>query len=352
MWSFVERYKQNRARRKFMPEPRRRGTGTIAKFAIGALVLILAASAALQLRGGSSATTDFIKTAKATHTAPLDLIERAARAHRLVFLADVPSATAPKDLMAHAVERVARGPGLDVVALEIDAGEQPEIDRYFSSTKEDASILIGRPRLIHEDEGVSRSYLEILRAVRRMNDQLGADRQIRVIALDLPDWPPANAIAPSEAARLFGERDSVMYANIAGVLNMNPKARVLFFTDGLHALKDGTGVVQTGGTRTVQVSWLASRLAKLYPQDVYSILVDATPSRIPSPAVASYRGTASGSVLRDAGVSSGTSLVVDQSFNFSRNPINIVEKPGIHFDLTPHELTFTQLADAYIYLGS
>src|SRR4051812_19450593 len=124
MWSLVERFKQNRARRKFMPEPRRRGTGTITKFAIAALVLILAASAALQLRSGPSATTGFVKTAKETHTAPLDLIERAAQSHRLVFLADVPSATAPKDLMAHAVERLAKGSGLDFVALEIDAAEQ------------------------------------------------------------------------------------------------------------------------------------------------------------------------------------------------------------------------------------
>src|SRR3954467_10321448 len=81
MWSLVERYKQRRARRKFMPEPRRRGTGTITKGAIAALVVVLAASAALQLRGGSSATTAFVKFAQSSKVAPLDVIERASAAH-------------------------------------------------------------------------------------------------------------------------------------------------------------------------------------------------------------------------------------------------------------------------------
>lgn len=352
MWSLFERYKQWRARRKFMPEPRRRGTGTITKLAIVALVLILGAMAALQLRGGASATTAFVKDVRSNASTGIDLIVRAAAAHRLVFVADVPSATAPKELVTSVIERLAKGTGLDVVALEVDAAEQPNIDRYLATTKEDASLLLSRPRLTHEDEGVSRAYIDVFRAVRRMNDQLGPDRQIRIVALDLPGWPPAAAESPSEAARQFGQRDSAMYSAIAPVLDADPKARVLFFVGGFHVLKSSTGIVQTGGTKTVEATWLASRLMKLYPQDVYSILVDATPLRIPSAAVSAYRGTAAGSVLRDAGIKPGTALPIDATFDFSRHPIDVVQKPGIHFDLTPHEVTFGALADAYIFLGS
>jgi hypothetical protein len=351
MWSLVERYKQRRARRKFMPEPRRRGTGTITKIAIASLVLIVAAMAALQLRGGPSATTEFIRHVSAATTTGLEIIERASAAHRLVFVADVPSANAPKTLVASAIERLAKGSGLDVVALEIDADEQPYIDQYLATTDEDASLLLARPRITHEDEGVSRSYMDVLRAVRRMNDELGADRQIRIVALDLPQWPPASGESPSDAARRFGQRDSAMYAHIVPLLDQDPKTRVLFFVGGLHVLKSGNGIVQTGGTRTVQVDWLATRLMRDYPQDVYSILVDASPSRIPAPAVAAYRGTAAGPVLRDAGVKAGSALTLDSSFEFSRQPVNVVEKPGLHFEFSPHDLDFTSIADDYIYLG-
>ena len=352
MWSFVERFKQKRARKRFMPAPRRRGTGTISKLAIAAVVLILAVTAALQLRHGSTDTTDFLAAVRDNTATGLEIIERGAAARRLVFLADVPSASTPKELAAQAIERLAQGSGLDIVALEIDAAEQPWIDRYLSTPQEDASILLSRPRISRESEGVSRAYLDILRAVRRMNDRMGPDQQIRIIALDMTGWPPAGAVSPSEATRRFGERDSVMLATITPLLDVDPKSRVLFFVGGLHVLKGGTGIVQTGGTKTVELHPLASRLAALYPQDVYSILVDATPMRIPAAAVAVYRGTVAGRVLRDAGIKVGSGMTMDASFDFARSPIEVVEKPGIHFDLTPHDLPLSGLADAYIYLGS
>ncbi len=352
MWSYVERYKQNRARRKFMPIPRRRGTGTITKIAIVALLLILAVTTVLQMRHGGSDTQAFVEYVRTEGTPAIEVIERAAAARRLVFLADVPSAAAPKVLAAQAIERLALGSGLDIVALEIDAAEQPYIDRYLNTPEEDASVLLTRPRIAHEAEGVSRAYLDVLRAVRRMNDKMGPDQQIRVLALDLPDWPAASAESPSEAARRFGMRDSVMLATITPFLDIDPKTRVLFFMGGLHVLKAGITVVQTGGTKTVETTGLAARLAALYPQDVFSILVDATPSRIPATAVSAYRGTAAGSVLRDAGVKSGSGVAMSPLFDFSRDPITVIEKPGIHFSLTPNELRLSGLADAYIFLGS
>jgi erythromycin esterase-like protein len=351
MWSILERYKQNRARRRYLPGPRKRGSGTITKLALLALAFIMVIMAALQMRDGGSDTAALITAMREDAKPSLDVIADGAAARRLIFLADVPAAAAPKQLAAQLIDRLAHGSGLDIVALEIDAAEQTAIDRYLATPEEDASILLSRPRITHEAEGVSRAYTEVLRAVRRMNDELGADQQIRIVALDAPGWPPARALSPGAAAQLYGQRDSLMFAAIEPFLNVDPKARVLFFMGGLHALKDGTGVIQTGGTRTVETRPLAARLAALYPQDVWSVLVDATPSRLPGAAVAAYRGTAAGTILRDAGVPAGRGLHVGPAFNFSRQPIQVVEKPGIHFDLTPHDLDFTALADAYVYLG-
>src|SRR5690606_22491438 len=147
-------------------------------------------------------------------------------------------------------------------------------------TEEDASILMARPRLIREAEGVSRAYMEVLRAVRRVNDELGADRRIRVLAIDIEGWPPGGGESPAAASQRFGQRDERMYEILKPALVADPQMRVLIFVGGLHALRGSTGVVQTGGTRTVETQWLASRLLADYPQDVYTILVDATPSRI------------------------------------------------------------------------
>lgn len=352
MWNPIEKFKQQQARRRFMPAGRRPTAATTRKAAIIALVLILSATAALQMRGGSTAAEDFAAAFARDAVPALDIVERAAASRRLVFLADVPSASSPKRLAADAIEKIAEGSGLDVVALEIDAAEQPFIDRYLATPSEDASIILSRPRITHESEGVSSAYVEVLRAVRRMNDKLGADRHIRIVAIDTEGWPPAGAVSPSEAAQQFGDRDTQMARTLQSILESDPKTRVLFFVGGFHAMKSGTGIVQTGGTRTVEITSLAARLLQSYPQDVYSILVDATPSRIPVATVAAYRGTAAGAILRDAGAKSGTGMTTGPAFDFVRNPIDVVEKPGIHFDLTPHDLTMQQIADAYIYLGS
>src|SRR5690606_58128 len=113
---------------------------------------------------------------------PLDLIEAAARSHRLVFVSDIPTAVAPKQFAEQAIERIALGSGLDLVVLEVGSDEQPHIDRYLATTPEDPSILLSRPRAVREGDGSSRAFLDIYRTVWRINEQLGAARRIRIIA--------------------------------------------------------------------------------------------------------------------------------------------------------------------------
>ena len=348
-----DRVRQWQARRRYMPRSRRDRTSTTAKFAALAMVVIIGAAALLELRRGGGAEADLVGYAKEDGATALEMIEGAARSHRLLFLADITSASAPKRLAAEVIERLGTTTGLDMVILDIDSEEQPYIDRYLATAPEDASILLGRPRAIREDGGESRAYLDIYRATWRVNQKLGADRRIRIIAADYPGWPPARSTSPAAAAEMFGKREDHMLQLVESrALNRSPNARVLFFMDGLHTLRSGGARAQTGGAKPVAVQWLAGQLAAKYPQDVFSILVDAAPSRVIHPDVAAYRGTDIAEVFRRAGVANGTALRVDERFDaFTRTPIGVVGTTGMDFTLEPRSAPLTTLADAYIYLG-
>ena len=355
MRSPLARWQQRQARRRFMPRAERSKTGITAKIGLTLLLLIILAGALLEMRRGrTGAERAFVQYARENALDPLDLLEVAGRSRRLVFLADVPSAPAPKRFAARAVERLAKGPGLDLVVLDVPAEEQPFIDQYLATTPEDASLLLSRPRAIREGDGASRDLVNLYRAVWRVNVALGAHRRIRIVAADHPGWPPSRAVSPHEAARTFGERDAHMVNALnARGLDRNPNARVLFFVDGLHVLKSGAGRVVTGGTAPVEVKWLAARLAEQYQGDVFSILVDATPSRVITTDAAAYRGTHLGDPLERAGVRTGIALRTAPPLDaVSRTPLRVVGTTGVEFMLEPRATPLSRLADAYIYFGN
>jgi hypothetical protein len=350
----LERWRQRQARRRYMPKVRKRSPARTAVVSMVALVVIVGAGILLELRRGTGAETDLIEHAREHPLDPIDLVQVAARANRLLFISDIASAAAPRRYAAQAVETLATASGLDVVAVDVPADEQPFIDRYFATAPEDVSILLARPRAVRENDGASRALLDLYRTIWRVNQELGAARRIRVVAIDHPGWPPTRATAPSAAAQLFGQRATHMAQTIdERVLARSPSARVLFLVDGLHALKSGGGRVQTGGARPVEIEWLAAQLAARYPQNVFSIIVDATPSRALSPDVAAFRGTAAGDVLRRAGLRSGVALRVNPLFDaVARSPIRVVGTTGLDFDLVPRDAPFTALADAWIMFGN
>jgi len=182
MKSPLEWWRQRQARRRYMPHVEKSKTGITAKIALALLLLIVIAATVLEMRrGGGGAEGEFVAHARENALDPLDLIEAAGRSRRLVFLADVTSAAAPKRLAARAVERLASGPGLDLVVLNVPAEEQPFIDQYLATTPEDASLLLGRPRAIREGDGASRDFVDLYRAVWRVNASLGAHRRVRIV---------------------------------------------------------------------------------------------------------------------------------------------------------------------------
>jgi hypothetical protein len=323
-------------------------------FGIIALVVIVGAATLLELRRGAGADTELIEHVRENRLDPLDLVQVAGRARRLIVIADIGSAAAPKRFAASAVEALAHSSGLDIVALDIPSDEQGFIDRYLAAAPEDASILLGRPRALRDGDGASRALLDLYRTVWRVNQELGAARRIRIVAIDHPEWPPTRALSPAAAAQLYGQRAEHMISTIhERTLSRNPNARILFLVDGLNALKTGGARVQTGGARPVDAEWLAAQLAQRYPQSVFSILVDATPSRVIAPHVAAYRGTVAGDVVRRAGLGSGFALRVDQPFDaVARRPIRVAGTTGVDFELVPRDEPFTALADAWVLLGN
>lgn len=349
-WRLVDRIQLRLARRRYMPRTRVVKAGTIARVSLGALVLIGALLWVLELHGTRDAAT-LTRYVRAAGVPPLELVERAALRRRLVFISDVPGSLATKQFFADALERIALGSGLDVVGLEVDAAEQRYIDAYLSTAGEDISILLGRPRAIHEHEGAANAYLAIYRRVRKLNDGFGPDRRIRILALDAEGWPPTRALPPFQLARGFGTRDSLMSLRLQQLLQLNPRTRSLLFVNGLSVQRGGGGLVQTGGTRSIPVTWLAARLAGVYPQDVYTVLVDAPiagPARIP---VARYAGTAVGPLLAEGREGLPIGVVVRPPLSLIRHPVRAIAMPGISFDLTPRTLTLGAVADAYIFLG-
>lgn len=352
MWNPVEWMQQRRARRRFVPRPPRRDVGTTAKIALVALLLIVAVAAVLELRGGGAAERALVPYARTSHVDPLELIATAGRRHRMVFLGDVPGAAAPKQLAAQAVETLAAGSGLDAVVLEIPADEQPYLDRYFLTKPEDASLLLSRPRAIREAEGVSRAYLELYRTIWRINQELRPDQAIRVIAADLPGWPPPQALSPNQAGERYGERDAFMAARVDSLLlSRNAHARVLFFLDGLHVLRGGA-TLQAGGTGLVEISWLAEEMRSRFPRDVYGIIVDAPTSRVNAPHVVAYRATGAADVLGTgvADVPASYALRITDAFDPIGAPIHVVATPGTTFSLQPGG-ELRELADAYVLLN-
>ena len=155
MAGFVQRYRLARARQRWMPTPTAGGPGPLGLLALLGVIAVVLWVGGLDRREHERSARR-IELARASAIDPVALLVEAARSHRLVLLGDVLGADAPKRFAADVIEALAHGPGLDVVALEIDADVQSRIDAYLATREEDASLLLARPASTREWEGVSR----------------------------------------------------------------------------------------------------------------------------------------------------------------------------------------------------
>jgi hypothetical protein len=324
--------------------------GVTGAFAIAALVVIFIAGWLVDRHAASASDRGLAEVARNAKDQPVDLIVRAARANRIVFLSDIHNSNAVKDLAARSIARIAATSGLDAVILEVGADQQPYIDAYLDRTPEDASVLLSHPRTIGEPGSATRAYMEIYHAVWQLNSKLGPDQRIRIIAADLPGWPPA-APSPAETAKKMEARDEYMEKAVQQqVLTAIPEGRMFVFMNGLHALKNGNVLIQTGGAAPVNITPLAARFAHA-TSEVYSILVDASSSGVTGRQLVSYDGTRVAKILADAGVNKRFATPITSEFEYLRYPILEPKTPGIEFTVTPRDYRLSSVADAYIHLG-
>ncbi|MGD8278249.1 MAG: hypothetical protein PVH00_09495, partial [Gemmatimonadota bacterium] len=266
------------------------------------------------------------------------------------LLGDVLGADSPKRFAADVIEALARGPGLDVVALEIDRDAQPRIDAYLDARDDDAATLLGDSRSVREWEGSGRSYLEIYRRIRALNAEMGAARRIRVVAMDVPGWPPSPPPSPARLTQAFGERTERMAEALEPwVLGRNDRARVLVFVDGLHTMR-ALARIETGGEVLDALPMLATRLERDRPAGIFAALVAAPGPPSPGLGLAGFRA---GRMFDELGAAAPGG----NAFGFTTSPglrigvadIEYWREPGVRLEFTPAG-TESSLVDAWVRL--
>jgi hypothetical protein len=347
MWNPLRRSQK----RTLTTRPKLGRLGVTGLFAVAALFVIFVAGWILDRRGASEADQRLAKLAQAAKEPPLDLIERAARSNRIVMISDIHNSAAVKQFVAQAIARVATTSGLDAVILEIGADQQGYIDQYFDRAPEDASVLMSHPRTLREPGAATRAYLEIYHTIWTINQKLGPDERIRVIAADVEGSGAGDVQSPAEAAKWLSDRAEFMEQMIQQrVLSTIPTARILVFMTGFNVLKHGEIALQTGGSVPVNVTPLAKRLSGS-TDEAYSVIVDAPSGGTTGRQVAPYVGTRVADILRELGVRKTFGVLITSEFDYLKQPLIERKAPGMEFSITPRDYKLRDVADAYINLN-
>jgi hypothetical protein len=315
---------------------------------VALVVLAVVAAAALFLDAGTGAEFEPLQEHLRTQgRPPVEAVEAAGRVAQIVVLSDIAGVAGPKRLAADAIRALAEGPGLDAVVLEVPADEQPYIDAYLARGEEDATLLLGRPRAV-PDRGAQRDYLEIYRAVWRMNQEVGAARRIRIIAADHPEWPPAEGASPQNIAATYAQRAPYMVQRIDDeLLSIMPEARLLVFVDGYQALQRTHGSLQFAGGAATEIPWLAELLRQR--AQLRTVLVDAAVPPGQAQRLPGYHGTELFRPLRRA-VNRNVGVRIDETFAIVRSPVRESSSPGLRLEIEPTRYTLRDAADVYVLL--
>jgi hypothetical protein len=319
--------------------------------AVALAVLVVVIVAALVLDAGSGAEMRPIEERMAAQgRAPIDIVEASGRATQILLLSDIHGVAGPKRLAAETIRRLAEGPGLDAVVLEIPSDEQPYIDAYLARSEEDAAGLLARPRAVREGGGLARDFLDIYRAIWRVNQELGAARRIRVIAADHPAWPPPEGVSPQEVAELYSQRAEHMLQRMDDeLLTLMPEARILVFVDGYLTLQRSHGRLRFAGGADQDVNWLGELLRARAPAATRTILVDAGASPTAVRRLPEYHGTALHRPLRRA-LDRSTGVRLDDAFAEVRGPVLEASSPGLRLEIVPSRYALNDVADGYVFL--
>lgn len=281
---------------------------------------------------------------------PAELIAAEAGSRRIIVIGDVPGHAEPKRIVEGVLRALARSGGVDGLVVDVDTAHQLALDRYTATVPEDASILTREGGLLPAGEG-GRQWLELYRAVWSINEELGADRRIRILATGPGSWPPREALPPKAAAEAYAARGQEMADRVGEqMLECTSRSRVIALVDGLQALRSGTAELRVGGGGAIQAHWLAATLAARYPVDVYSVLPDVSLEMSGYPLVVQYAGTRLHERLSKAIPGRMVAMPTAGPVGEFRDPVLLRTGPGITVTLQPQDRTLADLADGYVFL--
>ncbi len=336
-----------------MREPRTAGRRTAVW--VGGLVLIAAGIATFVLeRRAADRERQVQRWVEEEAGDPVATVVTAARGRRIVLLGDVIGAPAPKRLAAAIIDSLAHTGGLDIVALEVPSDQQTWIDLYLESNPEDATVLLAHPAVLRREESNDRALLDIYRTIWRINHELGADRRIRILAIDSPDWPPAPGTSPARALASFGGRDSIMTeVLVRRVIERDPRARMLVFVDGVRVAGGGARITASGAP-PFDVTWLGERLRSYAPREVLSVLVDARPGPGAMRPVAGHQTGWLYDVIRTRTQipRTGIGLRVWPELDVDGDELGESGGPGVRVESVPDGARVFELIDVYVLLPS
>ena len=322
-------------------------SGTLA-IAIGVAALLVTLFVQGFIGGGDA--DELREFVEAQGSSPIELIASGVGARRIVVIGDVPGMSAPKTLAEQALREMAAHGGVDALVVEGDSALQQVFDRYTATTPEDASILTRAEGLLPAGE-VGRQWLDLYRAVYAINEELGADRRIRILAAAPEAWPPRAALPPKEAAESYAARGRAMAERVSTqMLERTSRARVVALVDPLQAIRSGSGELRVGGGGAITSNWFAAELAARYPVDVYSVLLDVSLDNSGYPLVVQYAGTRLHQRLMKAIPSESTGMPTSGPIGEYRSPLVLRTGPGITVSILPDDHTLADLVDGYVFL--
>lgn len=311
---------------------------------VGLLLIAVAVGALVFVQGLRPEEESPVGRLAPAGTDPMAGLLEAARTRSALLIGLPVSARAGWRIAIEALDSLALGPGLDAVGVPAPADHQPAIDRYLDASVADPSLLPPDPP--------GSELRPLYRAVRRLNDELGVDRALRVLALWPEGWPPEAAESPSAAVEMWANRPAhALEALSAGILARKPSARLLLLVDGLDALA-GVRVRAIGGGGSAQApTTLAGLLRQRFGRNLYTVLVDGAVGGAGGSHVVGFAGT---SLFDDARrLWSGAPRLAPLAghADLGRAELRISTRAGVNAELLPASVAFSELADAYLFPG-
>ena len=318
--------------------------------AVSLTVLALLVTLFVQGYVGGGDADELAEFVEAQGSAPVELIVNGAGARRIVVIGDVQGMAAPKRLAQQVLGELAARSGVDGLVVDVDSALQDAFDRYTATAPEDASILTRAEGLLPSGEE-GRHWLELYRSVYAINEELGADRRIRILAAAPGPWPPRAALPPKAAAEAYAARGREMAERVsAQMLERTSRSRVVALVDPLQTFRTGHGELRVGGGGAIHADWFAAALAARYPVDVYSVLLDASLEGTGYPVVMQFGGTRVHERLLKAVPSEAVGMPASGPVGDYRDPVQLRTGPGVTATIMPDDHTLATLVDGYVFL--